>query len=180
MMLHVSCLKGLVPPVLLPPPLPGPTHLPPSRYLNVERPLAAAQQWQRIGAQYVGCMKHGAVWRAPGASSVSDCHPHICSSRAADVVPPLQQRFSRRDSCSGRYAAAATAVAAAGVCAAASQFFCEAESSVTARCATLLPHHTPSQALVGLNHRTCWQVLPIGFMHMALSMRSLALLCAAW
>jgi hypothetical protein len=35
-------------------------------YLNTARLLHAARQWDVMGAQYVGCMKHGVVWRQPG------------------------------------------------------------------------------------------------------------------
>ncbi|WIA20768.1 hypothetical protein OEZ85_005132 [Tetradesmus obliquus] len=39
-------------------------------YLNTARLLDAARQWDVMGAQYVGCMKHGVVWRQPGALPV--------------------------------------------------------------------------------------------------------------
>ncbi|KAI8471825.1 MAG: galactosyltransferase-domain-containing protein [Monoraphidium minutum] len=35
-------------------------------YLNMERLTLAMRQWDRIGAGYVGCLKHGGVWTEPG------------------------------------------------------------------------------------------------------------------
>ncbi len=34
-------------------------------YLNPTRLLAAVAQWERMDAQYVGCMKHGVVFDQP-------------------------------------------------------------------------------------------------------------------
>lgn len=34
-------------------------------YLNPSRLLAASGQWDRMGAEYVGCMKHGFPFRQP-------------------------------------------------------------------------------------------------------------------
>lgn len=35
-------------------------------YLLVERLLLAAKQWDKMGAGYIGCMKHGYVWKEEG------------------------------------------------------------------------------------------------------------------
>jgi len=35
-------------------------------YLMPDRLLAAAKQWKRMGAGYIGCMKHGDVWKYEG------------------------------------------------------------------------------------------------------------------
>lgn len=35
-------------------------------YLNIPRLLDTARQWDKMGAQYVGCMKHGLVGTDPG------------------------------------------------------------------------------------------------------------------
>lgn len=36
-------------------------------FLNPSRLLAATKQWDKMGAQYVGCMKHGYPWKLPGS-----------------------------------------------------------------------------------------------------------------
>jgi hypothetical protein len=43
-------------------------------FLNPSRLLAAAKQWDKMGAQYVGCMKHGYPWKLPGSRWYEPSH----------------------------------------------------------------------------------------------------------
>jgi hypothetical protein len=43
-------------------------------YLNPSRLLAASAQWDRMGAQYVGCMKHGYPLKSPGTKWYEPAH----------------------------------------------------------------------------------------------------------
>jgi hypothetical protein len=43
-------------------------------YLNPSRLLAASAQWGRMGAQYLGCMKHGYPLRTPGTKWYEPAH----------------------------------------------------------------------------------------------------------
>lgn len=52
-------------------------------YLNTARLLDAARQWDKMGAQYVGCMKHGVVWRQPGGFHAASNAHHFSAATAA-------------------------------------------------------------------------------------------------
>lgn len=63
-------------------------------YLNTARLLDAARQWDVMGAQYVGCMKHGVVWRQPGALPVEAVSGTNCrSSNGSCPVPFMLQQL---------------------------------------------------------------------------------------
>lgn len=63
-------------------------------YLNTARLLDAARQWDVMGAQYVGCMKHGVVWRQPGVLPVEAVSaPTVTSSNGSCIVLSMLQQL---------------------------------------------------------------------------------------
>eukprot|EP01025_Chloroclados_australasicus_P015974 TRINITY_DN1779_c0_g3_i1.p1 TRINITY_DN1779_c0_g3~~TRINITY_DN1779_c0_g3_i1.p1 ORF type:complete len:500 (-),score=47.29 TRINITY_DN1779_c0_g3_i1:810-2114(-) len=48
-------------------------------YLKFDRLEAGMKQWEKMGADYIGCMKHGQVWKTPGTRWYEPAHLMLAS-----------------------------------------------------------------------------------------------------